>query len=187
MSVKILQVSFRIATVCIKRVSGERWLSLVIIFTHKLLYEYRCSSSEACKARRTGLCDGERLLLHRLVQNGARRLAHLVELVDAAHAVVAEHQRARLQRELLRVRVLREVRRQANGARALPGRVLAARHQVVHVLQQLRLARRRVAAQQNIDVAPPVRARPARTRQLFAAPAEQLEQNACVRVQSYCC
>ena len=56
--------------------------------------------------------------------------------------------------ELARLRVLGDVGGQADGGRALPGRVLAARHQAVHVLQQLRLAGARVAAQQDVQVGP---------------------------------
>ena len=59
-----------------------------------------------------------------LVEDGARRVAHLVELVDAADAVVGEHERARLQHHLPRLGVLRHVRRQAHGRRALTGSVL---------------------------------------------------------------
>lgn len=131
----------------------------------------------------TGFCDRERLLLHCLVQNGARALGHLVELVDAAHAIVAEHEGTRLERELPRVRVLREVCGEADGARAFARRVLTPGHEVVHVLQELRLGRRRVAAQQDIDVAPPVRppAAPTSARQFLAAAAEQLHQDTCTR------
>lgn len=66
------------------------------------------------------LGDGERLLLHDLVQHRARVVAHLVELVDAADAVVAEHQRAGLQDQLPRLGVLHHVGGQTHGAGALP-------------------------------------------------------------------
>lgn len=46
------------------------------------------------RADDAGLGDGERLLLHDLVQHGPRALVHLVELVNAAHTIVAQHQRA---------------------------------------------------------------------------------------------
>jgi hypothetical protein len=41
-----------------------------------------------------GLGDGDGLLLHDLVQDGARGLGHLVELVDAADAAVGQDQGA---------------------------------------------------------------------------------------------
>lgn len=98
------------------------------------------------------LGDGERLLLHDLVQHGARAVAHLVELVDAAHAVVAENKCAGLQHQLPRLRVLHHVGGETHSARAFTGRVLTARNQVVDVLQQLRFTRTRVSTQQDVDL-----------------------------------
>ena len=40
------------------------------------------------------LGDAERLLLHHLVQHAPGRLGHLVELIDAANAVVGQHEGA---------------------------------------------------------------------------------------------
>mmetsp|Transcript_11512 Transcript_11512/g.37643 ORF Transcript_11512/g.37643 Transcript_11512/m.37643 type:complete len:644 (+) Transcript_11512:854-2785(+) len=99
------------------------------------------------------LCDRDRLLLHRLVQDGARAVRHLVELVDAADAVVRQHERPRLEHKLLGLRVLCHVRRQADRRRALARSVDAARRDLVHVLQQLRLSGARVSDEQNVDVA----------------------------------
>ncbi len=38
------------------------------------------------------LGDGQRLLLHHFVQDGASALVHLVKLVNAANSVIAQHQ-----------------------------------------------------------------------------------------------
>lgn len=48
----------------------------------------------------TRLSDGNRLLLHRLVDRDAVLVTHLVELVDAHDTGVSEHHRAALQVEL---------------------------------------------------------------------------------------
>jgi len=109
------------------------------------------------------------------VQHRARAVAHLVELVDAADAVVAEHQRARLQHQLPRLGVLGDVGGEAHGAGALARGVLATRHQVEHVLQQLGLAGARVTAQQDVDLGTEVA--PARLAEVLARAAEQLQQD----------
>lgn len=121
------------------------------------------------------LGDGERLLLHDLVQHRARAVAHLVELVDAAHAVVAKNQRAGLQHQLPRLRVLHHVGRETYGTRAFTRRVLASRHQVVDILQQLRLTRTRVTTQQDVDLGAEVTA--SCLAEIFTRAAEQLQQN----------
>ena len=95
----------------------------------------------------------KKLYIIYLVQNGSRIVAHLVELVNAADAVVGQDERARLQHILSGLDVLGDECGQADGARALAARVLSARHQPVDVLQQLRLGRARVAAQQQVDLA----------------------------------
>lgn len=100
------------------------------------------------------LGDGECLLLHDLVQHRPRALVHLVELVDAADAIVTQDQGPRLQHELPRLGVLGDIGGEADGTGALPGCVLAPRHQVVHVLQQLGLAGPGVPAQQDVDLGP---------------------------------
>ena len=126
-------------------------------------------------------------MYHDFVQDRARRVVHLVKLVDAADAAVAQDERTAatwigppppsfiaecgqicaalprrralsctdgpFQDELLGVRVLGDVGRQTDGGRALAGRVDAARGQLVHVLQRLRLGRAGIAAQQNVDLA----------------------------------
>lgn len=121
----------------------------------------------------SNLGDGERLLLHDLVQHRARAVAHLVELVDAADAVVAEHQRSRLQDQLPGLRVLGHVGGEAHGAGAFAGRVLSTRHQVVDVLQQLGLAGSGVSAQQDVDLGAEVPA--PGLAEVFASSAEQLQ------------
>ena len=86
-----------------------------------------------------GLRDRDGLLLHDLVQHRARAVGHLVELVDAADALVAEHQRARLEHHLVRLGVLGHVGGQADRGRALAARVDAARRDLVDEAEQLRL------------------------------------------------
>lgn len=68
----------------------------------------------------TYLGNREGLLLHDLVQHGARAVAHLVELVDAADAVVAQHQRSGLKDQLPGLGVLHHVGGETHSARALP-------------------------------------------------------------------
>lgn len=126
--------------------------------------------------RNAHLGDGEGLLLHDLVQHGARAVAHLVELVDAADAVVAQHQRAGLQDQLPGLRVLGHVGGEPHGAGALPRGVLAAGHQVEDVLQQLGLAGAGVPAEQDVHVGAEVAS--ARGAEVLAGAAEQLQQNA---------
>ena len=59
-----------------------------------------------------------------LVEDGARRVAHLVELVDAADAVVGEDERACLKYHLLRFGVFGDVGGQTDGAGPLARGVL---------------------------------------------------------------
>ena len=47
-----------------------------------------------------------RLLLHGFVENRPRGVVHLIELVDAADSLVAQHQRAALQNQIVRFRIL---------------------------------------------------------------------------------
>lgn len=122
------------------------------------------------------LGDGQGLLLHNLVQHRASAVAHLVKLVDAADAVVTEHQSAGLQDQLAGLGVLHDVGGQADGARTLARGVLAARHQVMHVLEQLRLAGAGVSAQQDVDLGP--EAASARLAEVLPRPAEELQQDA---------
>ena len=122
------------------------------------------------------LGNGEGLLLHDLVQHRARAVAHLVELVDAADAVVAQHQSSCLQDQLPGLRVLHHVGGETHGAGALPWRVLAAGHQVVDVLQQLGLAGAGVSAEQDVHVGTEVAA--AGLTEVLTGAAEQLQQDA---------
>jgi hypothetical protein len=101
-----------------------------------------------------GLGDGDGLLLHHLVDGRPVVLLHLVELVDAADPHVRQHQRTRLQRQLLRVRVDHDRRSQPHARTALPRRVDCPRRQVGDVLQQLRLCDSGVADQSNVDFPP---------------------------------
>ena len=96
------------------------------------------------------------------MDGGAIGLVHLVELVDAADAVVRQHQRAALHLELVGLRVAQHPRREAHtgGALALrvmergsaDGGVYATRGHVGDVLEELGLGDARVAHQQNVDI-----------------------------------
>ena len=109
------------------------------------------------------------------MQDGACALVHLVELIDAADAVVTQHQGARLQHELPRLRVLHDVGGEAHGAGALPGRVLAPGDQVVHVLQQLRLAGPWVPAKQDVDLGAELAS--SCVAEILSRPAKELKQD----------
>lgn len=109
------------------------------------------------------------------MQHRARVVAHLVELVDAADAVVAEHQGAGLQDQLPGLGVLHHIGGQTHGAGTLSGCVLAAGHQVVDVLQQLGLAGTRVPTQQDVHLGTEVAA--ARLTEVLAGATEQLQQD----------
>mmetsp|Transcript_9781 Transcript_9781/g.34429 ORF Transcript_9781/g.34429 Transcript_9781/m.34429 type:complete len:583 (-) Transcript_9781:609-2357(-) len=101
----------------------------------------------------TRLCDGNRLLLHGLVDGRPVLLVHLVKLVDAAEAVVCEDERAALERPLLGERVLVDARREADGRGAFARRVDGARHDAAAILEQLRLCAPGVAEEEHVDVA----------------------------------
>mmetsp|Transcript_16612 Transcript_16612/g.50416 ORF Transcript_16612/g.50416 Transcript_16612/m.50416 type:complete len:211 (-) Transcript_16612:1135-1767(-) len=110
------------------------------------------------------LCDRDRLLLHRLVQDGARAVRHLVELVDADDAAVGEDHRAALEVKVARARLLRDRRGEAGGGGPLAGRVDASRGRLLDELEKLRLCDGGVAEQQHVDVA----AQPRAVGELFA-------------------
>ena len=78
---------------------------------------------------------------------------HLVEFVDAAHAVVREHQRPGLDAKVARVLIARDGGGQAGGARRLARRVDAPVGQEgVNELEKLRLRRRRIPDDAYVDV-----------------------------------
>jgi len=76
---------------------------------------YLCAHVRACVACPLPVLASVHACTH-LMQHGARAIAHLVKLVNAAHAAVAQHQRAALQHQLLGLRVLQRHSR-AQGAR----------------------------------------------------------------------
>lgn len=124
----------------------------------------------------THLGNGEGLLLHDLMQHGARAVTHLVELVDAADAVVAQHQSSGLQDQLPGLGVLHHVGGETHSAGALSRRVLAAGNQVKDVLQQLGLTGARVSAEQDVQICTEVS--PAGLTEVLTSAAKQLQQNA---------
>ncbi|GIX63289.1 ubiquitin fusion degradation protein 1 [Babesia caballi] len=101
-----------------------------------------------------GLGDGDRLLLHGLVDRDAVLVGHLVELVDAADAHVGEHQGSALQRPLAAGRVAPQPRGETHRGGALSGGEHASRRRFVHIGQELRLAQPGVAHEEDVDVTP---------------------------------
>lgn len=110
------------------------------------------------------------------MQHRARTVAHLVKLVDAADAVVAQHQSSCLQDQLPGLRVLHHVGGETHSTGALPRRVLSAGHQVVDVLQQLGLAGSGISAQQDVHLCAEVAA--AGLTEVLTGATKQLQQNA---------
>lgn len=96
------------------------------------------------------------------MQHCTRHVVHLVELVDTADALVAQHQRAALQNQIAAFVVLTltvsphphlaHIRRQTHRRRALARGVDAARRDLVHAGEELRLGGAGVAAEQDVDV-----------------------------------
>lgn len=79
------------------------------------------------------------------------------------------------------VGVFSDVGGETDSGRSLSGGVLSARHQLVYVLQQLRLARARITTQQYVNLG--ANATPARRRRrLLGRPAEQQTQYALLHV-----
>lgn len=110
------------------------------------------------------------------MQHRPRAVAHLIELVDAADAVVAEHECSCLQNQLSGFWVLHHVRCETHSAGSFPGRVLTTRNQVIHVLQQLGFTGTRIATKQDVDLCAEVSA--ARLSEVLTGPAKQLQQDA---------
>ena len=61
-----------------------------------------CSCVRTYHGGDAGLGDGDGLLLHGLVDGHTVLRAHLVELVDAHHTAIGEHERAAFEVELAR-------------------------------------------------------------------------------------
>ena len=87
------------------------------------------------------------------MQDGAGRVVHLVELVDAADAAIGQDERARFQHKLPGLRVARDVGRETDSRGAFAAGVNTTRGDPVHVGEQLGLGGGRVAAEEHVDVA----------------------------------
>ena len=96
--------------------------------------------------------DGEGLLLHDFMQDGAGGIAHLVKLVDTADAVIGQDQSSGLQNKLSSLRILGDVSSQTDGRGALTRRVLRPWHKIKDVLEQLGFGCTGVTAQQDVDL-----------------------------------
>ncbi len=100
-----------------------------------------------------GFGDGDGLLLHDFVDGRPVAVVHLVELVDAADAVVGEHQGAALEHHLVGHGVAHHRGGEADAATASSGGVDAARGDFGDVLEELRFGDSRVAHEADVDVA----------------------------------
>lgn len=99
------------------------------------------------------LGNGNRLLLHGLMNRRAILIVHLVELIDQADAPVRQHERPALKRPLGGQRVAAHAGGQADGAGALARREDGPLRRRLDVLEDLRLGGARVAEQEDVDVA----------------------------------
>lgn len=104
------------------------------------------------------------------MQHRSRAVAHLIKLIDAADAVVTEHERSCLQNQLPGFWILHHIGCEADGAGSFPGRVLPARNEVIHVLEQLGFTGTRIAAKQDVDLCTEVPA--ARLSEVLTGPAK---------------
>lgn len=83
-----------------------RYLGEVVLTTHIGVGSSQYAASGVEERSDACLSDGYRLLLHGLVDSHSVLSLHLIELINADRASVAQHQRARLQLELSRSGVL---------------------------------------------------------------------------------
>lgn len=79
---------------------------------------------------------------------------HLVKFINEAHSSVSQHQGASLQGPLPADRVALDIRGEAHGRGALAGGEDGPAGHLLHVLEELRLGRAGVPAQQHVDVTP---------------------------------
>eukprot|EP00754_Rhynchopus_humris_P018584 Rhum_TRINITY_DN14606_c6_g1::Rhum_TRINITY_DN14606_c6_g1_i1::g.104133::m.104133 len=100
-----------------------------------------------------GLGDGDAALLHCFVHGHTVAVAHLVELVDAQHAAVREHHGACRQCLVAGVRVRDDGAGEPDAAASLTRRGQRKGRKLHHEAEQLRLGRRRLAHEQQVDVA----------------------------------
>mmetsp|Transcript_2567 Transcript_2567/g.6686 ORF Transcript_2567/g.6686 Transcript_2567/m.6686 type:complete len:263 (-) Transcript_2567:128-916(-) len=101
-----------------------------------------------------GLGYGYCLLLHGLVQNRPRGVAHLIELVDAANAQIAQYQSSALQYQIARLGISNDARRETDRRRSFPGGVHTPWTELVNVPQQLGLGRAWISAKEDVNVSP---------------------------------
>ena len=112
------------------------------------------------------------------MQHCTRHVVHLVELVDTADAVIAQHQRARLQTQFARLGVARHAPGQTGGGGGASGGVHGAWRDGVDVLEELGLGGGGVADDADVDVA----ANGAAVGSVFVDAADELEENAALDV-----
>lgn len=99
------------------------------------------------------LGNGNGLLLHHLVYGRTIRVSHLVELIDAADALIGQHQGAALERHFASEWILHDSCRQTHARGAAACGVLRAYGQATNVAQQLRFGHTGITHQADVDVA----------------------------------
>jgi len=108
-------------------------------------------SIEGCGDARLG--DAHGLLLHDFVDRRAIRFIHFVELVDAAHALVGQHQCSSLESHVSRRDVFRNGCGKTDARGTLSGCVHSARRNRGDVFQKLGFCNSGIAHKTNVDVA----------------------------------
>ena len=109
-------------------------------------------SARIQRGRDAGLRDRDGLLLHDFVNVGAVTLVHLVELIDAADAVVGEDKGTTLEYDFAGVLVLDDGSGETNARRTLAGRVDASGRERRDMLQELRLCDTRVTHEECVEL-----------------------------------
>lgn len=98
------------------------------------------------------LGNGDRLLLHSLVDSHLILNVHFVELINAADAMVSEHKRTSFDTKFTSLRVLAHRCGQTSRIGGLTATVDRAGQELADVLEELRFARSGVAHNANVDV-----------------------------------
>eukprot|EP00968_Pinguiococcus_pyrenoidosus_P028088 scaffold7625_cov277-Pinguiococcus_pyrenoidosus.AAC.7 len=120
-----------------------------------------------------GFRDAHRLLLHHFVDRRPILVVHLVELVNAADALVRQHERPALERHLSADLIPGHGCREPHPAAALAGGVNGPGSDDGDVLEELRLGNPGIPHEADVDVAPNRHAVPQRS---MYAPGEHEEQ-----------
>ena len=127
----------------------------------------------------TSFGNGDGLLLHGLVDRDLIFHIHLIELINAADAVISEHQSSSLNAELTRLWVLPHISRQACGRRGLTTAIDGSRQELADVFEELGLGSCWVSHDADVNVTSQL---DAITRVLFDS-TKQLQQDALLDIK----